>query len=90
MGTKKTQLASRVEPFAADLGTLPPIPDRRAVEGILADLTRMLGGGLPAGRKGVALEEAQDVMYEAWEATGPRRVNLACHALDTCPYCADA
>jgi tetratricopeptide (TPR) repeat protein len=36
------------------------------------------------------LERAQEVMYEAFEAVGRRRVVLARRALDICPDCADA
>lgn len=36
------------------------------------------------------LEAAQDVMYDAWEAVGPRRVQLARRALESSPDCADA
>lgn len=38
-----------------------------------------------------ALDQAQDLIYDAWEATGSkRRVALAQQALATCPDCADA
>lgn len=59
------------------------------MEGMLADLTRMLGGGRRRSGKGAALEEAQALMYEAWDATGPRRVALARQALGLSPDCAD-
>jgi tetratricopeptide (TPR) repeat protein len=36
------------------------------------------------------LEEAQDVMYKAWDSTGPARVRLARKALKISPDCADA
>lgn len=36
------------------------------------------------------LERAQDTMYEAFEAQGRRRVQLARKALELCPDCADA
>ncbi len=36
------------------------------------------------------LEEAQDVMYQAWEAVGAQRVKLAQKALAISPDCADA
>lgn len=36
------------------------------------------------------LEQAQDLMYEAWNATGKRRVALARQALEISPDCADA
>lgn len=62
---------------------LPPIPDRRAMEGYLAGLV---------GRRGEsALDAAQEVMYDAWEASSrQRRVALARKALAISPLCADA
>src|SRR5437667_9709367 len=65
----------------------PPlhIPDRRAMEGILRQLT-----GGPAGG-GTPLDQAQDLMYQAFEEEDPeRRVELARQALATSPDCADA
>jgi len=61
----------------------PPLPDRRAMEGYLAGL---------AGRQGEsALEAAQNVMYDAWDAaTKTKRVALARKALRLSPLCADA
>jgi tetratricopeptide (TPR) repeat protein len=55
----------------------------------LADLMTK-GGGIPAGRAVTPLEEAQDLMYEAWDATGARRAQLARKALEISPDCADA
>lgn len=70
---------------------LPQIPDRRAVEGMMADLARVLGGGRGRGRaERDPLDEAQGLMYEAWEASGRRRVELARRALAISPNCADA
>jgi tetratricopeptide (TPR) repeat protein len=40
--------------------------------------------------KGADLEEAQKLIYKAWEATGKRRVALAREALEIYPDCADA
>lgn len=62
---------------------LPPLPDRRAMEGLLAGLT---------GRHGdTNLEAAQEVMYDAWDApTKQKRVALARKALRISSLCADA
>ena len=50
----------------------------------------LVDGKLPSQPPRSALEEAQDVMYDAWEDSGPRRVNLARKALRISPDCADA
>lgn len=61
---------------------LPP-PDRRAIEGVMA---RLWGGG-----SGDALDRAQDLIYDAFDApTARRRVALAQKALEISPLCADA
>jgi tetratricopeptide (TPR) repeat protein len=66
------------------VAALPPLPPRAAMESVLA----MFGGG---GRRGTPLDQAQDLMYQAWEASSPaRRVALARQALEISPDCADA
>jgi hypothetical protein len=59
------------------------LPDRRAMEGFLAEI---------AGHRGDdATAKAQDVMYEAWErTTSHSRIALARKALGISPLCADA
>jgi tetratricopeptide (TPR) repeat protein len=60
-----------------------PLPDRRAMEGVMS----AIGGR----RAEDATAEAQDVMYDAWEQTNRRaRVALAHKALAISPLCADA
>src|SRR5689334_14710576 len=61
----------------------PQLPDRRAMEAFLAPLS---------GRQAdAALHEAQDLMYQAWGATGRQaRITLAKRALAISPLCADA
>lgn len=64
----------------------PPFLDRRAMEGVLA--------GIPLG-SGVWDEDspqarAQQIMYEAFDASPPRRKKLVREALDVCPDCTDA
>ena len=46
---------------------LPPIPDRRAMEGIMRQLVPELGGA------GTPLDAAQEIMHQAFEADSPRR-----------------
>src|SRR5262245_42998891 len=45
-------------------------------------------GGIPAPAPASPLERAQDLMYNAWEASGSRRVKLARQALEISPDCA--
>jgi tetratricopeptide (TPR) repeat protein len=63
-----------------------PLPDPRAMEGMLA----AIGRGAAHYAANEALFHAQDLMYEAFEAQGPRRVALAREALAISPDCADA
>ena len=73
---------------SSDLDSLQ-LPDRRAMEKVLADLTRGLGEPLgPESNR--LLAQAQEVMYQAWEASGRRRLELARQALAISPDCADA
>jgi tetratricopeptide (TPR) repeat protein len=48
------------------------------------------GGGLPASVKRTPLDRAQELMYDAYEALGSRRVELARQALQISEDCADA
>ena len=65
---------------------LPPLPDRRALESVMADLSSALGG---TGKRG-PVDDAQELMYEAWDAADPEeRVRLARKALEISPDCAD-
>ena len=50
----------------------------------------IVGGNLPAIAPRTPLEAAQELVYQALEATGPRRVRLAREALARSPDCADA
>lgn len=70
---------------ASDRSDLPPLPDRRAIEGMMAGL---FGGSTAGEDKNF---EAQDMVYQAWEeADWKRRVALARQALEIDPDCADA
>ena len=70
----------------------PPLPDRRALEGVMAKLA----GGLSSGFDGsdgddAALWQAQELMYKAWDAGAKReRIALAKRALEISDLCADA
>ena len=62
-----------------------------SVDEISAFLQQMTSsGGRPSFEPRTPLEEAQELMYEAFEARGRRRVQLARQALEISPDCADA
>lgn len=91
---------------------LPPMPDMRANEQVLASLhaalegqqfgsveevnaflqAQLRAGNLSHAKKSDAtpLERAQDIMYEAWDARGKDRIDLAYKALSVSKDCADA
>jgi len=80
---KTASVAAKRKPDAVTM-----LPDRRAMEGVLAMLSSGLGASRPGGD---ALEDAQDLMYRAWETADQRqRVALAKEALSRSPLCADA
>ena len=62
-----------------------------SVEEANAYLQELLAsGGIPTPVADSPLERAQELMYDAWEASGSRRVKLARQALEISPDCADA
>lgn len=89
-----------------------PIPDRRVMDKMMADIGRLLesqefedidevnaflqqmiasGEPIPAAAPRTPLEEAQELMYEAFEASsGKQRIKLAKKALSLSEDCADA
>jgi tetratricopeptide (TPR) repeat protein len=68
-------------------GGTPPTFDPQAMKGIM----RHLVPGLMRGEKeSTPLEEAQELMYQAFEATGEQQVRLARKALEISRDCADA
>jgi tetratricopeptide (TPR) repeat protein len=50
----------------------------------------LASGGIPTAAAANPLDRAQELMYDAWEATGTRRAKLAKQALEISPDCADA
>jgi tetratricopeptide (TPR) repeat protein len=83
MPKKIKKKTAKKEKAAMDTANLPPLPRREAMEGMMS---RMLGGG-----KDRAVNEAQNIMYDAWEApTRHRAAALAKKALAISPDCADA
>src|SRR3546814_13808918 len=59
------------------------LPDRRAMDGFMAGLF----GREEANANG-AVDDAQEMMYDAWEASGAVSVALARPPLDIPPRCA--
>lgn len=79
---KKIKKAKKKQ-AASDASNLLQFPRREAMEGMMSG---MFGGG-----KRSAADEAQDIMYDAWDApTRVRAVALAKKALAISPDCADA
>ena len=90
---RKPAPAARKKPAPEPVSEPAPLlPDRRALEGVMAKLA----GGLSSGFDGsdgddAALWQAQELMYEAWDAGAKReRIALAKRALDISELCADA
>ena len=50
----------------------------------------VVGKEVPHQAQTTALEQAQDLVYQAFEARGRRQLQLIRKALETCPDCADA
>jgi tetratricopeptide (TPR) repeat protein len=63
-----------------------------SIDDINAYLQKLMASGEPISSAAprTPLEKAQELMYEAWEATGKRRVKLANKALVISEDCADA
>lgn len=81
-----------MERMTADLGRLLGEQDFKTIEEAEAFVEALMASGkpLPSMEPRSPLEEAQEVMYEAWEAKGPVRLDLARDALDISEDCADA
>lgn len=52
--------------------------------------SKMASGEIPPSAALDPLDEAQSLVYEAWNTEGPEKAGLARRALDLCPDCADA
>lgn len=81
---KKSKSSSGKKQSASKKQDTPPsLPPPESFEGMFAGI---LGGG-----KLRDVDEAQDIMYDAWEAPNRKqRIALAKKALETSPDCADA
>lgn len=81
-----------MERSLADIGRLLEERDFDSVDEANAYLEEMMAsGGLPSVSPRTPLEQAQDLMYDAWEASSTQeRVHLARQALEISAHCADA
>src|SRR5438105_7171989 len=72
-------------PATKAAAVVPPL-DLHSIESVLA----LIGRGAAYWASDEALFEAQDLMYDAFEARGAKRAALARRALTISPDCADA
>ncbi|MFC1961144.1 hypothetical protein ACFLYO_10585 [Chloroflexota bacterium] len=80
-----------MEQSLADVGRLLSEKEFDSIDEINAFLESTLASGQPISRPGrTPLEQAQDLMYKAWDTTGAQRVKLARQALSISADCADA
>lgn len=80
-----------LEKTTADLTRLLSSRTFDTVDEMNAFLQQALAAGVPlSAPPRTPLEQAQDLMYEAWNATGRQGVQLARQALAISPDCADA
>jgi len=80
-----------MEQQMAQIGRLLQSHDFASIEEANAFLQQMLAtGGLPEAVPQTPLDQAQELIYQALESTGKRRVTLARKALTLAPDCADA
>ena len=83
----KRQAAKKESTRPQSPESLPPLPDRRVLEGRM----QQIFGGMLGTADGSPLHQAQQLMYEAFENGDPEeQVRLARLALKISPDCADA
>jgi len=80
-----------MEKAMADLTRLMSSREFESIDDMNAFLQQAMASGAPPNAPAsTPLEQAQELMYEAWSATGPRRAQLAREALALSEDCADA
>lgn len=73
------------------IGRLLADKDFESIEEVQAYINDLLAdGALPDIEPSTPAERAQEIIYEAWDADGEERVDLALEALDIHPDCVDA
>ena len=80
-----------LEKSLTDIGRILSEHEFEDIDEVNAFMQNMLASGEPlSSRPRTPLEEAQDLMYQAWDAEGARRIRLARKALTISEDCADA
>ncbi len=80
-----------MEKAMADLTRLLSSAEFDSIDDMNAFLQQTMASGAPLSAPATTpLEQAQELMYEAWSTTGRRRVQLAREALELSQDCADA
>lgn len=80
-----------LEKSLTDIGRILNEHEFESIDEANAFIQNMLASGKPlASQPRTPLEEAQDLMYQAWDAEGARRIRLARKALTLSEDCADA
>lgn len=100
--TKRRQKNQQVDPLMSrramektlsDIGRVLQEKNFESIDQANQFLQEMLSSDRPlemGSHRKTALEQAQDLMYEAWEATDKKRIELAKQALERSEDCADA
>jgi len=79
------------ERVLSDIGRLLSDREFASKEELNAFLQQIVASGeVPAPKPRSPLDQAQDLIYDAWESSGERSVELARRALEISPDCADA
>jgi tetratricopeptide (TPR) repeat protein len=80
-----------LEKTIADMGRILNEQQFESIEEANAFIQNLMASGQPLDRPGsTPVEQAQDLMYQAWDAQGARRIRLARKALKISEDCADA
>jgi len=79
------------EKVMTDLTSLLNEQQFGSIEDAESFLNNLIGSGeMPSAAKTTALQQAQELIYDAFDASGKRRFALARQALELCSDCADA
>jgi len=80
-----------MEKTLADIGRLLSEREFESIDEVNAYIEEVLASGeIPPSPAQTPLEQAQDLMYQAWDSSGKRRIELARRALKISEDCADA